>query len=88
MAEEFEAPVEQSFRELLQKIKDSHLLLDEGRVRAAFELAARAHSGQKRKDGSPYVTHAVAAAEIIAEMGLDEDSIVAALEISSLSDPK
>ena len=35
--------------------------------------------GQKRRDGSPYVTHCVATAEIIAEQGLDEDSIVSAL---------
>ena len=53
--------------------------VDLGRVRAAFELADRAHSGQKRKAGTPYVTHCVAAAQICAEMGLDEDSIVAAL---------
>ena len=79
MPEEFEASVEQSYRSLIRKIEDAHMLLDLGRIRAAFELAARAHAGQKRKDGSPYVTHAVAAAEIIVEMGLDEDSIVAAL---------
>ena len=79
MAEEFSAPVEESYRALLQKIEDAHMLLDLGRVRAAFELAARAHADQKRKDGSPYVTHAVAAAEIIVEMDMDEDSIVAAL---------
>ena len=79
MAEEFSAPVEESYRALLQKIENAHMLLDRGRVRAAFELAARAHADQKRKDGSPYVTHAVAAAEIIVEMDMDEDSIVAAL---------
>ena len=79
MAEEFSAPVEESYRALIRKIDDAHMLLDLGRVRAAFELAARAHADQKRKDGSPYVTHAVAAAEIIVEMGMDEDSIVAAL---------
>ena len=79
MAEEFSPAVEQSYRELVHKIDDAHMLLDLGRVRAAFELAARAHADQKRKDGSPYVTHAVAAAEIIVEMGMDEDSIVAAL---------
>ncbi|MGI6028671.1 MAG: RelA/SpoT family protein [Candidatus Heteroscillospira sp.] len=52
---------------------------DMGRVHAAFDCAERAHSGQKRKDGSPYVTHAIAAAQIAAEMGLDEDSVVSAL---------
>ena len=79
MPEEFETAVEQCYRSLMQKIDEAHLQLDFARIRAAFELAARAHAGQKRKDGSPYVTHAVAAAEIIVEMGMDEDSIVAAL---------
>ena len=79
MADEFDAAVEQSYQSLLRKIENAHMLLDLVRVRAAFELAARAHDGQKRKDGSPYVTHAVAAAEIIVEMDLDEDSIIAAL---------
>ena len=49
------------------------------RVRTAYQVAKTAHEGQKRKDGSPYVTHCVAAADIAADMGLDEDSIVAAL---------
>ena len=79
MAEEFSLPIEECYRRLMKKIDDAHMLLDSGRIRAAFELAARAHADQKRKDGSPYVTHAVAAAEIIVEMGMDEDSIVAAL---------
>jgi len=79
MAEVFEESIEACYDSLVRKIEDAHMLLDQGRIRAAFELAARAHTGQKRKDGSPYVTHAVAAAEIIVEMGMDEDSIVAAL---------
>ena len=53
--------------------------MDMGRVRNAFEYAVKLHEGQKRRDGSPYVTHCVATAEIIAEQGLDEDSVVAAL---------
>ena len=53
--------------------------LDRARIRSAYEMARSAHEGQKRKDGSPYVTHCVAAADIAVDMGLDEDSIVAAL---------
>ena len=76
MAEEI---IEQGYRELADTILEHNPGVDLGRVRAAFELADRAHSGQKRKAGTPYVTHCVAAAQICAEMGLDEDSIVAAL---------
>ena len=53
--------------------------VDIDRIRAAYELAKRGHEGQKRKDGSPYLTHCVAVAEIAVDFGLDEDSIVAAL---------
>ena len=67
------------YNELEEKIKATGHPVDLGRVRAAYEMAERAHSGQLRRDGSPYVTHCVAAAEISVEMGLDEDSIVAAL---------
>jgi len=67
------------FDALEKRIKDSGLGFDIGRVRAAYETAKMAHSGQKRKDGSPYVTHCVAAAEICVDMGLEEDSVIAAL---------
>ena len=76
MAEEL---IEQGYRALADTILEHNPGVDLGRVRAAFELADRAHGGQKRKAGTPYVTHCVAAAQICAEMGLDEDSIVAAL---------
>ena len=64
---------------LENKIKNSGMDMDMGRIRAAYDVACLAHSGQKRRDGSPYVTHCVAAADISVDMGLDEDSIVAAL---------
>ena len=45
----------------------------------AIEYAENKHSAQKRKDGSPYIIHPLAVAEIIAEMGLDTDAILGAL---------
>ena len=70
---------DEMFDALELRIKESGLGFDTGRVRAAYETARMAHSGQKRKDGSPYVTHCVAAAEICVDMGLEEDSVIAAL---------
>ncbi|MBR4473075.1 MAG: bifunctional (p)ppGpp synthetase/guanosine-3',5'-bis(diphosphate) 3'-pyrophosphohydrolase [Oscillospiraceae bacterium] len=67
------------FAALEEKLSQQGHTMDIGRIRAAYEVAKTAHSGQKRKDGSPYVTHCVAAADIAADIGLDEDSIVAAL---------
>lgn len=67
------------FAALEEKIKNCGVEMDMGRIRAAYDMARLAHSGQLRRDGSPYVTHCVAAADISVDMGLDEDSIVAAL---------
>ena len=67
------------FEALVQKIKSTGMDMDIGRISAAYDMARLAHSGQLRRDGSPYVTHCVAAADISVDMGLDEDSIVAAL---------
>ena len=60
--------------------------LDLERIRAAYEMARKGHEGQKRKDGSPYLTHCVATAEIAVDFGLDEDSIVAALLHDTIED--
>ena len=67
------------FEELVKKIQESTHGMDLGRIRAAYEMARMAHSGQLRRDGSPYVTHCIAAADISVDIGLDEDSIIAAL---------
>ena len=45
----------------------------------AVEYADVKHCHQKRKDGSPYIIHPLAVAEIVAEMGLDIDAILGAL---------
>ena len=45
----------------------------------AVDYAANKHITQKRKDGSPYIIHPLAVAEIVAEMGLDMDAVLGAL---------
>ena len=67
------------FEALLEKVRTGPHSMDLDRIRAAYEMARDAHAGQKRKDGSPYVTHCISAADICFDMGLDEDSIVSAL---------
>ncbi len=49
------------------------------RVDLAVDYAREKHKDQKRKDGSPYVIHPLAVAEIVAELGLDEETILGAL---------
>ena len=67
------------FRALEDKISQGGVSMDVSRIKEAYLFARNAHEGQLRKDGSPYVTHCVAAADIAYDMGLDEDSIVASL---------
>ncbi len=50
-----------------------------GLVYRAYEFAKSAHAGQKRKNSEPYFSHCLAAAEAIAEWGLDEATVAAAL---------
>ena len=45
----------------------------------AVEYAREKHKDQKRKDGSPYIIHPLAVAEVVAEMGLDVDAVLGAL---------
>ena len=52
---------------------------DMARIDRAVDYARDKHKNQKRKDGSPYVIHPLAVAEIVAELGLDEDAILGAL---------
>ncbi len=48
-------------------------------VRAAYLFAAQAHGEQMRRDGTPYITHPLAVAEILAQMHMDHQSLMAAM---------
>ncbi len=78
--------VSECYAELRDKILERNPSADLLRVRTAFDFAEQAHRGQKRRDGTPYLTHVAAAAVITAELGLDEDSIVSALLHDVLED--
>lgn len=52
----------------------------------AYEIAARAHDGQLRKSGEPYITHPVAVAEILSELGMNTATIIAALLHDTVED--
>jgi guanosine-3',5'-bis(diphosphate) 3'-pyrophosphohydrolase len=56
------------------------------RVRKAYLIGADAHAGQTRKSGEPYITHPVAVAGILADLGMDVETIVAAILHDTLED--
>ncbi len=55
-------------------------------VRHAFDFAVQAHEPQKREDGTPYVTHVIHVAEIVAGWKADRDTVIAALLHDVLED--
>ncbi|TAL91121.1 MAG: bifunctional (p)ppGpp synthetase/guanosine-3',5'-bis(diphosphate) 3'-pyrophosphohydrolase [Rhodanobacter sp.] len=57
-------------------------------VLRAYEVGAKAHAGQERQSGEPYITHPVAVAGILAELGLDAETIIAAILHDTLEDTK
>ena len=63
-------------RKLMEKNCNSEALQTMDR---AFELAEKAHNNQKRFSGQPYIVHPVEVANILANMGLDAPSVIAAL---------
>ncbi|TXI77198.1 MAG: bifunctional (p)ppGpp synthetase/guanosine-3',5'-bis(diphosphate) 3'-pyrophosphohydrolase [Dokdonella sp.] len=56
------------------------------RVRRAYEVGALAHKGQTRRSGEPYITHPIAVAGILAELGMDVETIIAAILHDTLED--
>lgn len=71
--------LEQRYEKLVKQVQSYLPNMDETLLRRAIQLATEAHAGQMRKDGSAYITHPLAVAEIATEMGLDLDSIIAAV---------
>ena len=59
---------------------------DDGLLIRAYAAAARAHQGQLRRTGDPYITHPLAVARILAGYGLDAETIAAALLHDALED--
>jgi len=64
---------------LLETLRTHHPQADAGLIERAWEFACRAHQGQMRLTGDPYVSHPLATAVILAELGLDETTLAAAL---------
>ena len=71
---------------LLDVIEKNERNYDLEKIKNAFLYAKELHAGQFRLSGEPYVCHPVAVAEIVAQLGLDTDSICAALLHDTVED--
>ena len=71
--------MKETFENLISKVKANNPNADTEKIRRAYELACDAHKDQKRISGTPYITHPLAVATIVADMQMDVDSVCAAL---------
>ncbi len=73
------APAITTFEQLADKIKASEKAYDLNKIEQAYEVAEKAHEGQLRTSGDPYITHPLAVASILLDYCMDTDTICAAL---------
>lgn len=67
------------YKDLILSIKKNHPSEDLTMVEKAYHIAYKAHDGQYRKSGEPYISHSVCVAIILSEMGSDIKTIIAGL---------
>ena len=67
------------FQGLIETVKESFTKEDIEKIKKAFTIADEAHKEQRRRSGEPYIIHPIAVARILADMGMDADSVCAAL---------
>lgn len=71
----------------LRQLLQSYMTPEQIRlVERAFAIGERAHRGQNRKSGEPYITHPVAVARILAEMHLDAETLMAGILHDTIED--
>ncbi len=82
---EFESP-EELYDELIASVRKYHPSADISLIEKAYQIAKKAHEGQVRKSGEPYIIHPLCVAIILADLELDKETIVAGLLHDVLED--
>lgn len=72
-------PPEELYKELISRILTYHPSTDISMIEKAYKVADKAHEGQLRKSGEPYIMHPLNVAIILAELELDKETIVAGI---------
>ncbi|MGN0329048.1 MAG: RelA/SpoT family protein [Lachnospira sp.] len=75
---DFTSP-EELYDKLIESIKKYHPSSDLTDIKKAYDIARKAHEGQFRKSGEPYIIHPLCVAIILAELELDKETIIAGL---------
>ena len=71
---------------LIRTVRTHHPKADIALIERAYAAAEKAHTGQKRKSGEPYITHPVAVAQILADLGIGAKTVAAALLHDTVED--
>ena len=71
---------------LIRTVRTTHPKADIRLIERAYEVAAKCHANQSRKSGDPYITHPLAVATILAELGMNHDTVCAALLHDTIED--
>ncbi|GAB3093616.1 RelA/SpoT family protein [Isoptericola nanjingensis] len=79
-------PTTPALEPVLQAVRTNHPKSDLSVLERAYATAERCHRGQERKSGDPYITHPVAVATILAELGFDGATLAAALLHDTVED--
>lgn len=74
------------FEEFYEKIKKIYSDSELENIRHAYEVAKQAHKAQLRRSGEPYIIHPIAVAGILADLGMDSQSLIAALLHDTVED--
>src|SRR5688572_4850444 len=72
--------------DLIREVKSKRPRANTKLIDRAYQMASAAHEGQYRRSGDPFITHPLAVATILAELGMDEVTIAAALLHDSVED--
>jgi guanosine-3',5'-bis(diphosphate) 3'-pyrophosphohydrolase len=75
-----------ALEKIIKEIRAKRPKADVKAIERAFQIAARAHDGQLRKSGDAFITHPMAVASILANLGLDESTIAAAILHDAVED--
>lgn len=75
-----------TFEQLVEKIRASEKPYDLEKITQAYKVAEKAHEGQLRTSGDPYITHPLAVAAILLDYCMDTDTICAALLHDTVED--
>ena len=68
-----------TFEDLEHKLQESTKPYDLEKIKVAYQTAVDAHQGQCRKSGEPYISHPIAVAVLLVDLGMDTDTLCAAL---------